>query len=117
MAAYRDLISASLEKQPARTVVAPCDRIFQLTGLRRGPSQVRRFLKDLGLALTQPPPSMRAEHSAQTCCFLAEGHGARTSERPRDLPSRDQQERPNRSLRQHPPRDGGHDSSPSQESR
>jgi hypothetical protein len=25
------------------------ERIFQLTGLRRGPSQVRKFLKDLGL--------------------------------------------------------------------
>ena len=49
MAADRDLISASFEKQPARTVAEACDRIFQLTGLRRGPSQVRKFLKDLGV--------------------------------------------------------------------
>jgi transposase len=49
MAAYRDLIRESFEKQPARTVAEACDRIFQLTGLRRGPSQVRKFLKDLGL--------------------------------------------------------------------
>jgi transposase len=49
MAAYRELIHASFEKQPARTVAEACDRIFQLTGLRRGPSQVRKFLKDLGL--------------------------------------------------------------------
>ena len=49
MAAYRDLIYASFEKQPARTVAEACDRIFQLTGLRRGPSQVRKFLKDLGV--------------------------------------------------------------------
>jgi transposase len=49
MAAYRDVIRESFEKQPARTVAEACDRIFRLTGLRRGPSQVRRFLKDLGL--------------------------------------------------------------------
>jgi transposase len=49
MAAYRDLIRASFENQPARTVAEAGERIFQLTGLRRGPSQVRKFLKDLGL--------------------------------------------------------------------
>jgi transposase len=49
MAAYRELIRDSLEKQPARTVAEASERIFQLTGLRRGPSQVRKFLKDLGL--------------------------------------------------------------------
>ena len=49
MAAYRDLIRESLEKQPVHTVAEACERIFQLTGLRRGPSQVRKFLKDLGL--------------------------------------------------------------------
>jgi len=49
MAAYRDLIRESFEKQPAHTVAEAGERIFQLTGLRRGPSQVRQFLKDLGL--------------------------------------------------------------------
>ena len=49
MAAYRDLIRESLEKQPVHTVAEAGERIFQLTGLRRGPSQVRKFLKDLGL--------------------------------------------------------------------
>jgi len=49
LAAYRDLIRESFEKQPARTVAEACDRIFRLTGLRRGPSQVRKFLKDMGL--------------------------------------------------------------------
>jgi transposase len=49
MAAYRDVIRASFEEQPVRTVAAACDRIFRLTGLRRGPSQVRQFLKDMGL--------------------------------------------------------------------
>lgn len=49
MAAYRELIRESFEKQPVHTVAEACERIFQLTGLRRGPSQVRTFLKDLGL--------------------------------------------------------------------
>ena len=49
MAAFRELIREAFEKQPVRTVAEACDRIFQLTGLRRGPSQVRKFLKDLGL--------------------------------------------------------------------
>jgi transposase len=49
MAAYRELIRESFENQPARTVAEAAERIFQLTGLRRGLSQVRKFLKDLGL--------------------------------------------------------------------
>ena len=49
MAAYRELIRESFEKQPDCTVAEAGERIFQLTGLRRGPSQVRKFLKDLGL--------------------------------------------------------------------
>jgi transposase len=49
MGAYRELIRESFEKQPVCTVAEAGERIFQLTGLRRGPSQVRKFLKDLGL--------------------------------------------------------------------
>jgi len=49
MAAYRDLIRQSFEDRPARTVAEAGERIFELTGLRRGPSQVRKFLKDLGM--------------------------------------------------------------------
>jgi transposase len=49
MAAYRELIRESFEKQPVHTVAEACERIFQRTGLRRGPSQVRKFLKGLGL--------------------------------------------------------------------
>jgi transposase len=49
MAPDRDSIRKSLEEQPVRTVAEACDRIFRLTGLRRGPSQVREFLKDMGL--------------------------------------------------------------------
>ena len=49
MVAYRELIRESFENQPARTVAEAAERIFQLTGLRRGLSQVRKFLRDLGL--------------------------------------------------------------------
>jgi transposase len=49
MAADRELIRESFEKKPVHTVAEACERIFQLTGRRRGPSQVRKFLKDLGL--------------------------------------------------------------------
>jgi transposase len=43
MAAYRESIRESFEEQPVRTVAEACERIFRLTGLRRGPSQVRKF--------------------------------------------------------------------------
>jgi hypothetical protein len=56
MAAYRDLIRESFEKQPVRTVAGACERIFQLTGRRRGPSQVRKFVKDMGLKFLQVRP-------------------------------------------------------------
>lgn len=49
LAAYRELIRESFEKEPVCTTAQACERIFQLTGLRRGPSQVRKFMKDLGL--------------------------------------------------------------------
>ena len=49
LTAYRDIIRASFEEQPVCTIAQACDRIEKLTGLRRGPTQVRKFLKDLGL--------------------------------------------------------------------
>ena len=69
MAAFRELIRASFEKQPATTIAEACERIFQLTGLRRGPA-MRNFLKDLGLkfyrvrAIPVPPKKNLAEHVA-----------------------------------------------------
>jgi transposase len=49
LAAYRDLIRESFEKDPVRTLAEAADRIEKLTGLRRGPTQVRKFMKDLGM--------------------------------------------------------------------
>jgi transposase len=56
MASFRALIRDSFEQQPVRTVAEACERIFQLTGLRRGPSQVRKFLKDMGLRFLRVRP-------------------------------------------------------------
>jgi len=56
MASYRELIRESFEKQPVCTIAEACERIFQLTGLRRGPTQVRRFLKDMGLKFLRVRP-------------------------------------------------------------
>src|SRR6516162_10099188 len=56
MAAYRDLIRQSFEEQPACTVAEAGERIFQLTGLRRSPSQVRKFVTDMGLKFQRVRP-------------------------------------------------------------
>jgi hypothetical protein len=50
------LIRESFEKRPVHTIAQACDRIFELTGLRRGPSQVRKFLKDMGLKFHRVRP-------------------------------------------------------------
>src|ERR1700684_3839743 len=68
LAPYRDLIRESFEKAPVCTIAEACERLFQLTGLRRGPTQVRKFLKDLGLKFYRvrpipvPPNKTLAEH-------------------------------------------------------
>jgi hypothetical protein len=49
MVSYRELVSESFKKQPVCTMSEAGERIFQLSGLRRGPTQVRKFPKDLGM--------------------------------------------------------------------
>lgn len=49
MAAHREAIRQSLEQQPVSTIAQACQRIEQLTGLHRGSTQVRKFLKGLGM--------------------------------------------------------------------
>jgi transposase len=49
LAAHADAIRLSFDQQPARTIAEACQRIEELTGVRRQPTQVRRFLKGLGL--------------------------------------------------------------------
>jgi transposase len=49
LVAHRDEIRCSFEEQPVRTVAEACQRIYKLTGIRRGPTQVRTFMKALGM--------------------------------------------------------------------
>ena len=57
-------IKASLSQTPVRTIAEAADRIEQLTGLRRGLTQTRVFLKGLGFhwqrtrAVPVPPKSL-----------------------------------------------------------
>lgn len=46
---YAQQIRASFAEQPVATIAEACERIERLTGLRREPTQVRKFLKSLGL--------------------------------------------------------------------
>lgn len=48
--AYRELLAESFRTQPVGSVAEAADRIEQLTGIRRSPTQVRLFLKKLGLS-------------------------------------------------------------------
>ena len=76
LAAYRDRIRALFEESPVCTIAEACERLYQLTGLRRGPTQVRKFLRDLGLkwqrarAIPVPPTKSLAEHIAVQADFL-----------------------------------------------
>jgi transposase len=49
LAAHSQRIREEFTRQPARSIAAACERIEILTGIRRQPSQVRKFLKGLGL--------------------------------------------------------------------
>ena len=63
LASHAEAIKASLSETPVRTVAEAADRIAQLTGLRRGLTQTRVFLKELGFqwqrtrAVPVPPKS------------------------------------------------------------
>jgi transposase len=73
--AYRDLIRESFEKEPARTIAEAVARIETLTGLHRGPTQVRKFLKDMGLkwqrirAVPLPPKKVSRNTSRTSLGF------------------------------------------------
>ena len=49
LATFQEIIRASFAERPAGTIAEACDRIEKLTGIRRSPTQVRQFLKGLGL--------------------------------------------------------------------
>lgn len=64
LAAHKEAIRQEFERQPARTVAEAAQRIEDLTGIRRQPSQTRHFLKGLGLkcqrvrAIPVPPKKL-----------------------------------------------------------
>ncbi len=64
LASHVDTIKATLSETPVRTIAEAADRIEQLTGLRRGLTQTRVFLQDLGFrwqrtrAVPVPPKSL-----------------------------------------------------------
>ena len=49
LVAHTDILRQSFAEQPARTIAEACQRVSELTGVIRKPTQVRRFLKNLGL--------------------------------------------------------------------
>jgi transposase len=77
---HRPLLEAEFTARPPHTVGEACQRIEQLTGVRRGETQVREFLREtMGLrwrkvaAVPVPPKQTLAEHAAHQAAFLKDG--------------------------------------------
>jgi transposase len=49
LAAHRDAIREEFTRRPARSIAEAAERIEGLTGIRRQPTQIRKFLKGMGL--------------------------------------------------------------------
>ena len=70
LAAHADTVRESLTTDPVRTLAEAADRIEQLTGIRRKPTQTRVFLTGIGFSLPagpgnpDPPKKTLAEHVA-----------------------------------------------------
>ena len=81
LAGHRPTLEAEFRDRPPHTVAEACDRVERLTGVRRGPTQVRRFLREgLGLRWRKvaavpvpfvPPKLTLPEHAARQADFLA----------------------------------------------
>jgi transposase len=69
LAAHAEALKAEFTHRPVRSTAEACDRIEQLTGIRRQPTQVRKFLKGLGLkwqrvrAIPVPPKKLSTNTS------------------------------------------------------
>jgi transposase len=77
---HRPLLEEEFRQRPPHTTAEACQRIEQLTGVRRSPTRVREFLHDsLGLkwrkvaAVPLPPKQTLAEHAAHQAAFLKDG--------------------------------------------
>ena len=74
---YRPLLEAEFRQRPPHTTAEACERIEQLTQVRRSETRVREFLRDtLKLkwrkvgAVPLPPKLTLPEHAAQQAAFL-----------------------------------------------
>jgi transposase len=74
---HRADLEAEFGQRPPHTVAEACQRIERLTGVRRGETRVREFLRDsLGLrwrkvaAIPLPPKQTAVEHAAHQAAFL-----------------------------------------------
>jgi transposase len=76
LAAHAEAIRASLTANPVRTIAEAADRIEQLTGIRRQPTQTRVFLKGLGFtyqrvrAIPIPPKKRSPSTSPRSASSL-----------------------------------------------
>ena len=77
---HRSVLETEFRQRPPHTVAEACERIEQLTGVRRRRTQVREFLREnLGLrwrkvaAVPVPPKLTLAEHAANQAAFLKDG--------------------------------------------
>ncbi len=82
---HRQTIAAAFKEQPPHTIGEACDRIAELTGVRRKETQVRNFLRErLGLrwlkvsAVPVPPKKSVEEHAADQADFLKDAVGTAT---------------------------------------
>ena len=78
LAAHTEAIKAEFTQKPVRSTAEACERIERLTGIRRRPSQVRKFLKGLGLkwrrvrAIPVPPKKLsRNTSKSSPSCSMA----------------------------------------------
>jgi transposase len=77
---HQPLLEAEFAARPPHTVGEACARIEKLTGVQRGPTRVREFLRDtMGLgwrkvaAVPVPPKLTLEEHAANQADFLKYG--------------------------------------------
>ena len=79
---HRDSLEAEFRERPPHTVSEACQRIEELTGVRRKPTRVRKFLREtLKLswrkvaAVPVPPKLSVEEHAKKQASFLKSGAG------------------------------------------
>lgn len=80
LAPHQSLLEAEFRQRPPHTVAEACERIEQLTGVRRGPTRIGEFLREtMGLrwrkvaAVPVPPKQTLPEHAATQAAFLKDG--------------------------------------------